>query len=76
MWSLFRYGGISIGGKLPVLRVTGKQIVHFLRDLGQMMDIRAVSRDCSWETDPSLTTSHDENLLEVSFQWITLGSLC
>nr|XP_005307614.1 retinal-specific phospholipid-transporting ATPase ABCA4 isoform X2 [Chrysemys picta bellii] len=34
-----RYGGISIGGKLPVLHVTGDQIVDFLRDLGQMMNI-------------------------------------
>ncbi|XP_033006988.1 retinal-specific phospholipid-transporting ATPase ABCA4 [Lacerta agilis] len=34
-----RYGGISIGGKLPVLHVTGEQIVGFLRDLGQMMNI-------------------------------------
>uniref|UniRef100_A0A452I3M1 P-type phospholipid transporter n=1 Tax=Gopherus agassizii TaxID=38772 RepID=A0A452I3M1_9SAUR len=34
-----RYGGISIGGKLPILHVTGDQIVDFLRDLGQMMNI-------------------------------------
>ncbi|XP_053104298.1 retinal-specific phospholipid-transporting ATPase ABCA4 isoform X2 [Hemicordylus capensis] len=34
-----RYGGISIGGKLPVLHVTGDQIVSFMRDLGQMMNI-------------------------------------
>ncbi|XP_074859387.1 retinal-specific phospholipid-transporting ATPase ABCA4 [Carettochelys insculpta] len=34
-----RYGGISIGGKLPVLQVTGEQIVDFLRDIGQMMNI-------------------------------------
>ncbi|XP_062988617.1 retinal-specific phospholipid-transporting ATPase ABCA4 [Elgaria multicarinata webbii] len=34
-----RYGGISIGGKLPVLHVTGEQIVGFLRELGQMMNI-------------------------------------
>ncbi|KAL8178295.1 UNVERIFIED_CONTAM: Retinal-specific ATP-binding cassette transporter [Gekko kuhli] len=34
-----RYGGISIGGKLPVLDVTGEQIIRFLRDLGQMMNI-------------------------------------
>ncbi|XP_077189048.1 retinal-specific phospholipid-transporting ATPase ABCA4 isoform X2 [Paroedura picta] len=36
-----RYGGISIGGKLPVLHITGKEIVRFLRDLGQMMNITA-----------------------------------
>ncbi|XP_066480655.1 retinal-specific phospholipid-transporting ATPase ABCA4 [Tiliqua scincoides] len=34
-----RYGGISIGGKLPVLSVTGGQIVSVMRDLGQMMNI-------------------------------------
>uniref|UniRef100_A0A670J8M4 P-type phospholipid transporter n=1 Tax=Podarcis muralis TaxID=64176 RepID=A0A670J8M4_PODMU len=33
------YGGISIGGKLPILHVTGEQMVGFLRDLGQMMNI-------------------------------------
>ncbi|KAH0618397.1 hypothetical protein JD844_017546 [Phrynosoma platyrhinos] len=37
-----RYGGISVGGKLPVLHVTGEQIVNFLRDLGQMMNITGV----------------------------------
>uniref|UniRef100_A0A452I392 P-type phospholipid transporter n=1 Tax=Gopherus agassizii TaxID=38772 RepID=A0A452I392_9SAUR len=40
-----RYGGISIGGKLPILHVTGDQIVDFLRDLGQMMNITGVSRN-------------------------------
>uniref|UniRef100_A0ABM5G8V5 Retinal-specific phospholipid-transporting ATPase ABCA4 n=1 Tax=Pogona vitticeps TaxID=103695 RepID=A0ABM5G8V5_9SAUR len=34
-----RYGGISVGGKLPVLHVTGEQIVDFLKDLGQIMNI-------------------------------------
>ncbi|XP_025018889.1 retinal-specific ATP-binding cassette transporter [Python bivittatus] len=34
-----RYGGISIGGKLPILHVTGDQIVDFMKDLGQMMNI-------------------------------------
>uniref|UniRef100_A0A452I3D6 P-type phospholipid transporter n=1 Tax=Gopherus agassizii TaxID=38772 RepID=A0A452I3D6_9SAUR len=38
-----RYGGISIGGKLPILHVTGDQIVDFLRDLGQMMNITGVT---------------------------------
>ncbi|XP_060088217.1 retinal-specific phospholipid-transporting ATPase ABCA4 [Heteronotia binoei] len=36
-----RYGGISIGGQLPVLEITGEQMVRFLRDLGQMMNITA-----------------------------------
>uniref|UniRef100_A0A8D2INN2 P-type phospholipid transporter n=1 Tax=Varanus komodoensis TaxID=61221 RepID=A0A8D2INN2_VARKO len=47
-----RYGGISIGGKLPVLHVTGEQIVDFLRDLGQMMNITGVSKDCSVSVSP------------------------
>ncbi|KAJ6658453.1 hypothetical protein lerEdw1_020157 [Lerista edwardsae] len=34
-----RYGGISIGGKLPVLGITGGQIVSVMRDLGEMMNI-------------------------------------
>ncbi|XP_010130903.1 PREDICTED: retinal-specific ATP-binding cassette transporter [Buceros rhinoceros silvestris] len=34
-----RYGGISIGGRLPVLHVSGDQVVNFLRDLGQMMNV-------------------------------------
>uniref|UniRef100_A0A8D0GAH8 ABC transporter domain-containing protein n=1 Tax=Sphenodon punctatus TaxID=8508 RepID=A0A8D0GAH8_SPHPU len=48
-----RYGGISIGGKLPILHVTGEQIVGFLRDLGQMMNVTggeastAVSKEMS-----------------------------
>lgn len=42
---MFRYGGISIGGKLPVLGVTGGQIVSVMRDLGQMMNITGVSED-------------------------------
>ncbi|XP_075013100.1 retinal-specific phospholipid-transporting ATPase ABCA4 [Calonectris borealis] len=34
-----RYGGISIGGKLPVLHVSGDQVVNFLSDLGRMMNM-------------------------------------
>ncbi|KAF4789589.1 Retinal-specific ATP-binding cassette transporter [Turdus rufiventris] len=34
-----RYGGISIGGRLPVLHVSGDQIVDFLSDLGRMMNV-------------------------------------
>uniref|UniRef100_A0A8C3R7H7 ATP binding cassette subfamily A member 4 n=1 Tax=Cyanoderma ruficeps TaxID=181631 RepID=A0A8C3R7H7_9PASS len=34
-----RYGGISIGGRLPVLHVSGDQIVNFLSDLGRMMNV-------------------------------------
>ncbi|XP_009947237.1 PREDICTED: retinal-specific ATP-binding cassette transporter [Leptosomus discolor] len=34
-----RYGGISIGGRLPVLHVSGDQVVSFLSDLGRMMNV-------------------------------------
>ncbi|KFV67554.1 Retinal-specific ATP-binding cassette transporter, partial [Dryobates pubescens] len=34
-----RYGGISIGGRLPVLHVSGDQVVGFLSDLGRMMNV-------------------------------------
>ncbi|XP_014794448.1 PREDICTED: retinal-specific ATP-binding cassette transporter [Calidris pugnax] len=36
-----RYGGISIGGQLPVLHVSGDQVVNFLSDLGRMMNMTA-----------------------------------
>lgn len=39
-----RYGGISIGGRLPVLHVSGDQIVNFLSDLGRMMNVTGVSK--------------------------------
>nr|XP_009939475.1 PREDICTED: retinal-specific ATP-binding cassette transporter [Opisthocomus hoazin] len=34
-----RYGGISIGGRLPVLHVSGDQVVSLLSDLGRMMNV-------------------------------------
>ncbi|XP_027735766.1 retinal-specific ATP-binding cassette transporter isoform X3 [Empidonax traillii] len=34
-----RYGGISIGGKLPMPPFSGDQVVDFLSDLGQMMNV-------------------------------------
>nr|XP_034356614.1 retinal-specific phospholipid-transporting ATPase ABCA4 isoform X2 [Arvicanthis niloticus] len=34
-----RYGGISIGGKLPVIPISGEALVGFLSDLGQMMNV-------------------------------------
>ncbi|XP_058033573.1 retinal-specific phospholipid-transporting ATPase ABCA4 [Ahaetulla prasina] len=34
-----RYGGISIGGKLPILHITGDQIVDFMKDVGRIMNI-------------------------------------
>uniref|UniRef100_A0A8C2T8K0 P-type phospholipid transporter n=1 Tax=Coturnix japonica TaxID=93934 RepID=A0A8C2T8K0_COTJA len=37
-----RYGGISIGGKLPVLHVSGDEVVNFLSNLGRMMNVTGV----------------------------------
>ncbi|ETE72734.1 Retinal-specific ATP-binding cassette transporter, partial [Ophiophagus hannah] len=37
-----RYGGISIGGKLPILHITGDKIVDFMKDVGRMMNITGV----------------------------------
>ncbi|XP_012781470.2 retinal-specific phospholipid-transporting ATPase ABCA4 [Ochotona princeps] len=34
-----RYGGISIGGKLPAVPVTGTALVAFLSDLGHLMNV-------------------------------------
>ncbi|KAH0500847.1 Retinal-specific ATP-binding cassette transporter [Microtus ochrogaster] len=46
-----RYGGISIGGKLPAIPVTGEALVGFLSDLGQMMNVSGgpVTREASKE---------------------------
>lgn len=45
MFLFTRYGGISIGGRLPVLHVSGDQIVNFLSDLGRMMNVTGVSKN-------------------------------
>lgn len=39
-----RYGGISIGGKLPVLPLTADALVGFLSGLGQLMNVSRVSK--------------------------------
>lgn len=42
--SLVRYGGISIGGKLPVLPINGEALAEFLSHLGQMMNVSGVCK--------------------------------
>lgn len=42
--SLVRYGGISIGGKLPAPPITGEALVRFLSDLGQLMNVSGVCK--------------------------------
>lgn len=46
-----RYGGISIGGTLPAIPITGDALVGFLSDLGQMMNVSGgpVTREASKE---------------------------
>uniref|UniRef100_A0ABK0KWE8 Rho GTPase activating protein 29 n=1 Tax=Rattus norvegicus TaxID=10116 RepID=A0ABK0KWE8_RAT len=46
-----RYGGISIGGKLPDIPISGEALVGFLSDLGQMMNVSGgpVTRESSRE---------------------------
>ncbi|XP_057649320.1 retinal-specific phospholipid-transporting ATPase ABCA4 [Chionomys nivalis] len=46
-----RYGGISIGGKLSAIPVTGEALLGFLSDLGQMMNVSGgpVTREASKE---------------------------
>lgn len=39
-----RYGGISIGGTLPAIPITGDALVGFLSDLGQMMNVSGVGK--------------------------------
>ncbi|XP_054835800.1 retinal-specific phospholipid-transporting ATPase ABCA4 [Eublepharis macularius] len=55
-----RYGGISIGGKLPVLPVTGEQIIGFLRDLGKMMNITAGEASIAVSEEMSIFLKHME----------------
>ncbi|XP_060629951.2 retinal-specific phospholipid-transporting ATPase ABCA4 isoform X1 [Anolis sagrei] len=64
-----RYGGISVGGKLPVLDVTGEQIVAFLRDLGHMMNITAgeATKAVSKEMTNFLKYMETENNIKVWF---------
>jgi hypothetical protein len=40
-----RYGGISIGGKLPAIPISGEALVGFLSGLGQMMNVSGVCKD-------------------------------
>lgn len=41
--SLIRYGGLSVGGQLPILDVDPKDIQSFFHQLGQMLNITGVN---------------------------------
>nr|XP_044605364.1 retinal-specific phospholipid-transporting ATPase ABCA4 isoform X1 [Equus asinus] len=64
-----RYGGISIGGKLPVLPITGEALVGFLSDLGQMMNLSGgpVTREASKEMSAFLKHLETEDNIKVWF---------
>ncbi|XP_006882541.1 PREDICTED: retinal-specific ATP-binding cassette transporter [Elephantulus edwardii] len=64
-----RYGGISIGGKLPVLPITGEALVGFLRGLGQIMNVRGgpITSEVSKEIPDFLKHLETEDNIKVWF---------
>ncbi|XP_019523093.1 PREDICTED: retinal-specific ATP-binding cassette transporter [Hipposideros armiger] len=64
-----RYGGVSIGGKLPVLPITGKALVGFLSDLGQIMNVSGgpITRAASKEMSAFLKHLETEDNVKVWF---------
>lgn len=54
LFLFIRYGGISIGGKLPVLHVSGDEVVNFLSNLGRMMNVTGVR--FVWSLYPRIIT--------------------
>ncbi|KAF3819618.1 hypothetical protein GH733_015127 [Mirounga leonina] len=67
--SLVRYGGISIGGKLPVLPITAEALVEFLSHLGQMMNVSGgpITREASKEMPAFLKHLETEDNIKVWF---------
>ncbi|XP_029473387.1 retinal-specific ATP-binding cassette transporter isoform X1 [Rhinatrema bivittatum] len=64
-----RYGGISIGGKLPVLQITAEEIVDFFSQLGQLLNITGghSTRSVSGELQNFLTHLETEDNIKVWF---------
>ncbi|XP_007128068.1 retinal-specific phospholipid-transporting ATPase ABCA4 [Physeter macrocephalus] len=64
-----RYGGISIGGKLPAPPVTGEALVGFLSDLGQLMNVSGgpITREASKEMSAFLKHLETEDNIKVWF---------
>lgn len=54
LFLFIRYGGISIGGKLPILHVSGDEVVNFLSNLGRMMNVTGVR--FVWSLYPRIVT--------------------
>ncbi|XP_077133900.1 retinal-specific phospholipid-transporting ATPase ABCA4 [Ranitomeya variabilis] len=64
-----RYGGISIGGKLPVPDVEGEDIADFFRHLGQMTNVSGgpVTQTVSRELQFFIKNMESENNIKVWF---------
>uniref|UniRef100_G3UHV9 P-type phospholipid transporter n=1 Tax=Loxodonta africana TaxID=9785 RepID=G3UHV9_LOXAF len=64
-----RYGGISIGGKLPVLPITGEALVGFLSDLGRIMNVSGgpITREAAKEMSEFLKLLETEDNIKVWF---------
>ncbi|KAF0872871.1 ABCA4 protein, partial [Crocuta crocuta] len=64
-----RYGGISIGGKLPVLPITAEALVGFLSHLGQIMNVTGgpITREASKEMPAFLKHLETEDNVKVWF---------
>uniref|UniRef100_A0A2I3H6H5 ATP binding cassette subfamily A member 4 n=1 Tax=Nomascus leucogenys TaxID=61853 RepID=A0A2I3H6H5_NOMLE len=64
-----RYGGISVGGKLPVIPITGEALVGFLSDLGRIMNVSGgpITREASKEIPDFLKHLETEDNIKVWF---------
>ncbi|XP_008072801.1 retinal-specific ATP-binding cassette transporter [Carlito syrichta] len=64
-----RYGGISIGGKLPRIPITGEALIDFLSDLGQIMNVNRgpVTREAAKEMSEFLKHLETEDNIKVWF---------
>ncbi|XP_017515618.3 retinal-specific phospholipid-transporting ATPase ABCA4 isoform X2 [Manis javanica] len=64
-----RYGGISIGGKLPGLPITGEALIGFLSNLGQIMNVSGgpMTREASKEMSAFLKHLETEDNIKVWF---------
>ncbi|XP_053326101.1 retinal-specific phospholipid-transporting ATPase ABCA4 [Spea bombifrons] len=64
-----RYGGISVGGKLPVLEVEGQSITNFFTHLGQMINVTGgiTTKAVSQQLPAFLRDLETENNIKVWF---------
>ncbi|XP_063284424.1 retinal-specific phospholipid-transporting ATPase ABCA4 isoform X2 [Pelobates fuscus] len=64
-----RYGGISVGGKLPVLEVDGAMITEFFKELGHMTNVTGgiTTKSVSQQLQAFLIDLETENNVKVWF---------